>query len=190
LLTKSNKYSNSKSAKSCFSGRGPVIGGPQIFCKEPKLKCGGPVITNQVVLSDDIFCTENIDSPNAEQTKKTFNAAIKLVGPNASIDCKGRTIRQRRVGTKFAAACETPPGLSFDPSEDRKKMKENCKLFYEAGIWLVNGATAVNCKVEQFYKGILVQNGGQVKKSEVSGNLIGLRVQRDSGSIATKISDV
>ena len=43
--------------------------------------------------------------------------------------------------------------LTIDLPDQRKEIKEICKFFYQAGILLVDGATAVNCNVENFYDG-------------------------------------
>jgi len=91
--------------------------------------------------------------------------------------------------------CDTgfdePPYVTRDPSDDRKDMKEDCNIFYQGGILLRDGATAINCKVEHFYDGIIVLDG-EVKKSEVSGNRRGVFIDHRISSIATetKISDV
>lgn len=88
-------------------------------------------------------------------------AAIKLEGPNARIDCNGYTVRNVLEGS------------------------------YEYGILLIDGAMAINCNVEQFKYGFIVENGGEVKKSEASHSQIGVVVEHNiAGSVATKISDV
>ena len=131
------------------------------------------------------FGTDRVDDAS-DGVLTTLNAAIKVVGADAVIDCKDHAVRQ--LTSKSAASCEDSPGPSdVDPSDKRTTMKETCDLYYQVGIWLVDGASAINCKVEQFYDGFFVQNSGEVKKSEASGNRRG--VVWLSGS-TTKISDV
>eukprot|EP00985_Skeletonema_marinoi_P020917 scaffold12556_cov219-Skeletonema_marinoi.AAC.1 len=140
-----------------------------------------------VVLTEDLSCTDRVDDAS-DGVLTTLNAAIKVVGADAVIDCKDHTVRQ--LTSKSAASCEDSPGPNDDETSlERKTMKEECDLFYQAGIWLVDGASAINCNVnvEHFYGGFFVQNSGDVKKSEASGNRRG--VVWLSGS-TTKISDV
>lgn len=156
------------------------------FCEpERVIECGGPVITNQkVVLSDDLFCTDKVTTSTPPLQLKTLNAAIKLSGPDASIDCKGHTVRQ--VAEDFGSSavyCATEPGINLGPTNRRKNMKTNCNIYYQVGIWLENGATAINCKAEQFHDGFMVLNGGEVKNSEASRNHRGFFIQ-GSGEIS------
>jgi hypothetical protein len=54
---------------------------------------------------------------------------------------------------------------------------------YENGICLNNGATAINCNVEQFYGGIKVTDGdGEVRSSFLTSNTVGINAafSRDS----------
>ena len=158
---------------------------PKSFCEPDQvITCGDTFTNEKVVLSDDLFCTDQVAGTDDSVLEKT-NAAIKVEGPNAVLDCKGHAIIQR--STKPAAACEE----KIDDKPKRVAMKKNCDLFYQFGIWLVDGATAINCKVENFYDGIRIADGGEVKgkKSEVSGNLYGVFV-RDNVGATTKISDV
>lgn len=65
------------------------------------------------------------------------------------------------------------------------------RKYYQAGIMLEDGATAINCKVEQFYDGFLIVNGGEVKKSEASRNHRGFVIEDiDDSSKVSKISNV
>ena len=159
------------------------------FCAPAQaVTCGQTFTDEKVVLSDDLLCTDDVDDAT-NQILRTLNAAITVNGPDAIIDCKGHTIRQ--MTTLSAPACETSPGNDLDPSRDRRNMKLNCDLYYQAGIFLVNGATAINCKVEQFYDGFLIVDGGEVKKSEASRNHRGVVIEDYSGSSSvSKISDV
>ncbi len=170
------------------SGKGKA-GKSISFCEPAEVMTCGQTFTNEkVVLSDDLICMDDVDDAS-NQELKTMNAAIKVAGPDAIIDCKGHTIIQ--MTTKSAAACETPPRRDLNPSSERKSMKTDCDLYYQAGIFLVDGATAINCKVEQFYDGFLVVDGGEVKKAEVSGSRNGVRIRDQvATSSATKISDV
>lgn len=165
------------------------------FCEPvPAITCGASFTDETIVLSDDLICTDDLQNGISDDEKRTLNAAIEVIGPKASIDCKGHTISQVLVGTAVRG-CDTgfdePPYVTRDPSDDRKDMKEDCNIFYQGGILLRDGATAINCKVEHFYDGIIVLDG-EVKKSEVSGNRRGVFIDHRIGSIATetKISDV
>lgn len=157
------------------------------FCEpEPEqvLTCGQTFTDEKVVLSDDLFCTDEVGGAPTG-VLKSLNAAIKIEGPDAVIDCKGHTISQR--SSKNAAFCDK----KIVTRDEREDMKTECDLFYVYGIWLVDGATAINCKVEHFYYGIQITDGGEVKKkkSEVSGNRVGVSI-RDNSSSTTKISDL
>ena len=63
-------------------------------------------------------------------------------------------------------------------------MKQECDLFN-----LVGGATAINCNVENFYDGFLIEKGGEVQKSNAKWNRDGVEILDDSGS-TTRISDM
>lgn len=108
-----------------------------------------------------VLDTEITLSDNLLCLDSSSGAAIKLEGPNARIDCNGYTVRNVLEGS------------------------------YESGILLIDGAMAINCNVEQFNIGFIVEDGGEVKKSEASHNQIGVLVEHNiAGSVATKISDV
>ena len=169
---------------------------PDPFCKELEqvLACGQTFTNEKVVLSDDLTCTDKVEGAS-DQVLGTLNAGITLVGPSASLDCKGHTVRQ--VTTKFASNCELYEDDGAKPGHDdacegccsRIIMKKDCKLYYQAGIMLKDGATAKNCRTEQFYEGILVLNGGKVEDSEATGNADGIFVQDDVGS-KSEVSNV
>ena len=142
------------------------------FCEPASVITCGETFTNEVILSDNLICTDVIDTNTPNTQLRRLNAAIKVEGANAVIDCKGHTISQ--ITSKSAAACATNPGFALTPSDNRKQMKKDCDLYYQAGIILLDGATAINCKVEQFYEGFLVVNGVEVKKSEAYGNVRGV----------------
>ncbi len=175
------------------AGKSNVVGGKAgksiSFCAPAQaVTCGQTFTDEKVVLSDDLFCTDDVgDATNP--ILRPLNAAITVNGPDAIIDCKGHTIRQM---TRLSApACETSPGNDLNPSRDRRNMKLGCDIYYQAGIILANGATAINCKVEQFYDGFLVVDGGEVKKSEASRNHRGVVIEDYTGSSSvSKISDV
>jgi|SaaInl74LU_5_DNA_1037368.scaffolds.fasta_scaffold10804_1 hypothetical protein len=184
-----NQQQNALAAINGGGGTNPSKSGKSgPFCDtEPSVVCG-QTVTGSAVLNDDLFCTDVVDGASNDELK-TLNAAIKVEGADAVIDCKGHTVRQ--LTSKSAASCEESPGPNFNDSNKRKEMKEACDLFYQGGIWLVGGATAINCNVENFYDGFLVQNGGEVKKSEASRNRSGVDILDNSGSGSmTKISDV
>ena len=174
---------NSQIQKSFSSATNGKAGKSTSFCAPtpPAITCGQTFTDEKVVLSDDLFCTDVVPS----SPSGTSSAAIKVVGPDAVIDCKGHSIIQR--SSKNPAFCEG----SIGGTTPNKNTKTNCDLFYIFGIWLVDGATAINCKVENFYHGIQMENGGEVKgkKSEVFLNRFGL-VVRDTVSTTTKVSDL
>jgi len=163
------------------------------FCEpEPSVLCG-QTVTETVVLTDDLLCTDRVDSNTPDDVLTTLNAAIKVVGKDAVIDCKGHTVRQLTSKSAAAANCKKGPGPSDVDNNKRKTMKETCDLYYQVGIWLVDGASAINCKVEQFYDGFFVQNGGEVKKAEASRNRRGINIQDEDNSgsdLSSKIADV
>ena len=176
VASMSNGAAGSSQFQKSFATAGKA---PKSFCEPPAITCGQTFTDQKVVLSDDLFCTD--DSAGATDS---FNAAIKISGRNAVLDCKGHTISQR--STKNAAFCDG----SFLKA-NREATKKSCDLFYQNGIVLVDGATAINCKVEHFQTGIYVGKGGEIKKSEVSGNRIGVAVRNEvaTGS-TTKVKDL
>jgi len=179
---------NSSSGVSNFKSKT----GKSSFCEPvPIIQCGDEITDQKVVLSDDLFCA-NVDDKNFPVAGKVLNAVIKLSGRDARIDCKGHTIRQVAEDFgKSAVECTNSPGSPFSDNNQRATMKTNCNIYYQVGILLEDGATAINCKVEHFYDGFMVLNGGKVKNSEASRNNRGVFIQyNDNNSIDTKISDV
>ena len=171
---------------------------PDPFCEklqlQPVLACGQTFTNKELVLTEDLICTDDVEGAS-DQVLGTLNAGITLVGPSASLDCKGHTVRQ--VSTKLASNCEIEEGEGEKPGHDdacvgccsRIRMKRDCDLYYQVGIMLKEGATAKNCRAEQFYEGILVFNGGKVEESEATGNFEGIFVQDDVGS-KSEVSNV
>ena len=194
-----------------------VVGGKagKSFC-EPVIECGATFTNEKVVLSHDIICSGpgGIIIPGARATAmdgeiEDISAAITLSGPNASIDCKGHTIRQPNMMNggltsfspdgdgeeefewpNFANPFEPRNGFKFKAEMKNNLLSELDLDFFEVGILLIDGATATNCKVERFLDGFAIVNGGEVKKSETSGNVNGVIIQDETGSIETKVSDV
>ena len=156
------------------------------FCEPPPaITCGQTFENTKVVLSEDLFCTDDVTDATKAATLPKFNAAIKIKGPDAVLDCKKHTISQ--LSSKNAAYCDA----NFVTQENRQAAKLSCDLFYQVGIWLVDGATAVKCKVEHFHSGIFIGKGGEVKKSEVSGNRNGLNIRDEvSAGSTTKVKDL
>ena len=177
-------------AASCVSEHDP-LDDEEEFCGEDEIiSCGATFSNEEVVLSDDLLCTDRYYDASEDELM-ALNAAITLSGPNASIDCKGHSIRQVTAGY-FGSQClrwldRTDP---FEPSLLRSEMKSWCDLYYQAGILLTDGATAVNCNVENFIDGFLVINGGEVQMSEASENKYGVTIHDLDGSVETTISDV
>jgi hypothetical protein len=183
----SSSNSRSSAYKVCLNDHDP-IDDEEEFCKYDDVACGATFTNEKVVLSGDVFCTDNVAlATDAELL--ALNAAITLTGPNASIDCKGHSIRQMVRGL-HASDCLNGAGDYNSDNLTRKGMKEACGLYYQGGIMLVDGATAKNCRVDEFYDGFIVLNGGEVKNSEVSGNADGVFVQDMTGSRETTVSDV
>ena len=161
------------------------------FCEsEPAISCGATFSNQKVVLSEDLFCVDDVASATRLE-KRTLNAAIELTGADAVIDCKGHTIHQ--VSGVSAVNCDQTLGVARGRSDNREQMKDDCNLFYQGGILLRNGAKAINCKVQQFYDGFIVMDGSEVKKSEAFGNRRGVLVDHRVGSSQSeeaKISDL
>ncbi len=185
------KKKGGKPGKNCLNEHDP-IDDEEKFCAEQKfISCGGTFTNEKLELSHDLLCTDSIyDATDAQ--KKAHNAAITLVGSNTSIDCKGHTIHHILPNDQFTIkncpiGAVLPP---LEPSDDRKDLKERCKFFYQVGILLVDGATAVNCNVENFYDGYHIVNGGEVKKSEAFGNQNGVTIQDLTGNTESKVTDV
>lgn len=197
--------SRSKSGKSttttasvCLSDHDPIDDYGLDECEPKVVECGDTFTNEEIVLTHDLFCANNYWKATDEEKEqlKRVNGAITLSGPSASIDCKGHSIRQI-----WTAPLWPPPtcwvsllgaGINdpFEPSPTRDYMRGFCSNYYQAGILLVDGAKAINCKAENFYDGFLIINGGELRKSEASGNVYGIAVQDVSGSIETKVSDV
>ena len=186
---KANGGGGGKAGKVCLNDHDPIDDEEEFCAEEQVIECGA-TFTNEVVLSHDLICSDYINDATDEQ-KRAHNAAITLTGPNASIDCKGHTIRQIIQHEFTIQSCYIgqlwPP---LEPSDDRKHIKEVCRFFYQSGILLVDGATAVNCNVENFYDGYHIVNGGEVKKSESSGNQWGVNIQDLTGTTESKVTDV
>ena len=81
-----------KAGKVCTNDHDPIDDEEEFCAEEQVIECGA-TFTNEVVLSHDLICIDSIDDATDEQ-KRAHTAAITLVGPGASIDCKGHTIRQ------------------------------------------------------------------------------------------------
>ena len=178
-------------AASCVSEHDPVNDEEKFCAEEEIISCGATFTNEEVVLSDDLFCTDRYYDASEDELM-ALNAAITLSGPEASIDCKGHTIRQVTAGY-FGSQCLNwldPKDDPFEPSFLRSEMKTWCDLYYQAGILLTDGATAVNCNVENFVDGFLVINGGAVMSSKASENQNGVTVHDLTGSIATTVSNV
>ena len=88
-ITNSDNSSNSKSGKSASA--------PFCETEEPDsfaVNCGDIFNNNEtVVLTQDILCTDNVADARPIQLRN-LNAAIKLEGAGAIIDCQGHTISQ------------------------------------------------------------------------------------------------
>ncbi len=190
-----NRQQQQQNALAAINGIGGKAGKSISFCEpEQVMTCGETFTNEKVVLSSDLFCTDDVTDATNPQLRM-LNAAIKLEGPDAILDCKGHTVRQ--VADDFGSSavfCDRKPGSDLSPTPKRKTMKNQCNLYYQVGILLVDGATAINCKVEQFYDGFFVQDGGEVKKSEASRNYRGVVVQDEvddtDSDLDSKISDM
>ncbi len=179
------EYKQQQNALAAINGIGGKAGKAISFCEpEEVMTCGQLFENTKVVLSEDLFCTDDVNDASKAWSLPKFNAAIRIKGPDAVLDCKKHTISQR--SSKNAAYCAE----TFNQS-NRRDAKMSCDLFYQVGIHLVDGATAVNCKVEHFQSGIYIGQGGEVKKSEVSGNRNGLNIRDEvtTGS-TTKVKDL
>jgi hypothetical protein len=103
--------------------------------------CGESFTDTKVVLTDNLDCGGPLVGDQQPQP-----CAVTLDGPGAEINCQGNTLSQ----------VATPPGYINGP--------------YRSGICLNDGATAINCNVEQFGNGIRVRNGSTVANSNLSPN--------------------
>eukprot|EP00984_Skeletonema_dohrnii_P027702 scaffold17338_cov88-Skeletonema_dohrnii-CCMP3373.AAC.3 len=209
--SKSGKSVQSKSGKSasvsvCLSEHEPVDEGGLDFykCEQKVVECGDIFTDEEIVLTHDVFCANNYWNATQEEKEELdrVNAAITLSGPSASIDCNGYSVRQIWTAPvspppKHARARDCIVSLlgagsndPFEPSPTRSYMRGFCSNYYQAGILLADGAKAINCKAEEFYDGFLIINGGELKKSEASGNTYGVAIQDVSGLRESIVSDV
>lgn len=185
------KKKGGKSSKGGKSAKGNVcliddpVDDEEKFCKYGDVACGDTFTNQEIELSGDVFCTDNVFLATDAELE-ALNAAITLTGPDASIDCKGHSIRQMVRGV-HASGCLNGAGDYNSDNTSRKDMKEACGLYYQGGIMLVDGATAKNCRVDEFYDGFIIRNGGEVEKSEVSENRVGVFVQDMTGSRETTV---
>ncbi len=188
--SKAGKGGKTTTASVCLSDHDPIDDDGLDDCKPKVVECGDTFTNEEIVLAHDLFCANDYwKLTDEEKQQLNVNGAITLSGPNASIDCKGHSIRQ------IYTAPTWPPflcgssilGRGFDDPFGRRPV---CYNYYHAGILLVDGAKAINCKADNFYDGFFILNGGEVRKSEASGNEHGIAVQDVSGSIETKVSDV
>ncbi len=190
--SKGGRSRSSKGGKSAKASNVCLIDDPvddeEKFCKYGDVACGDTFTNQEIELSGDVFCTDNVVLATDAELE-ALNAAITLTGPDASIDCKGHSIRQMVRGV-HASGCSNGAGDYNSDDTSRADMKEACGLYYQGGIMLVDGATAKNCRVDEFYDGFIIRNGGEVEKSEVSENRNGVFVQDMTGSRETTVSDV
>ena len=186
--TSSLTPTTSPSSPFCPSNHNPIDTEVE-FCKYGDVVCGDSFTNQDIVLSGDVFCTDNVHLATGAELE-ALNAAITLTGPNASIDCKGHSIRQM-VRATHASGCLYEAGYHYiSDNLVRKEMKEACGLYYQGGIMLVDGATAKNCRVNEFFEGFIILNGGEAKKSEVSETRTGVVVHDMTGARETTVSDV
>ncbi len=190
-ITRNSKAGKATIASVCLSDHDPIDDDGLDECEPKVVECGDTFTNEEIVLTHDLFCANDYWKLTDEEMQQLnrVNGAITLSGPSASIDCKGYSIRQI-----YTAPTWPPPvcwmsilGTGIDDPFERRPI---CSNYYHAGILLVDGAKAINCKAENFYDGFFIINGGELRKSEASGNINGIGVQDISGSIETKVSDV
>ena len=153
----------------------------------PGVECGNVYNTTDtdeevvVILGQNLLCDENMTEADG-----SLNGALTLVGKNAVLDCQGYTISQTTdKGSAAALDCDVFP----EPGNSTQilKFKRECGLFYEAGVILKAGATMRNCKIQKFYDGAEVDDGGEIKDSEFSLNRVGVEVVNSAANTVSKV---
>ena len=107
--------------------------------------CGESFTNQKVVLADNLDC-----GPRPSDQPLDL-CAVRLTGPKAEINCDDYTLFQ--VATPQVGYTDGP--------------------FYN-GICLFDGAVARNCNVQQFNRGLYVENGGEVRSSSLTFNYYGI----------------
>jgi len=133
-----------------------------------------------VILGQNLICDENIT-----QADGSFNAALTLVGEGTVLDCQGYTISQTTESSDAALDC--PLGPSSSNETKTLRMKQECGFYYVRGVDLQNGASMVNCNVQKFWAGAVIEDGGEIKDSEFSLNVRGAQIQNFSPNTVSNI---
>ena len=182
--TTSTSTSTSKSSKS--SSYCPPEPTPDVECGNVynSTATGEQVV---VTLGGNLLCDENITEADGSPSR-----ALTLVGKDAVLDCQGYTISQTTVNidgidTGSAAALDCPifPGNSTQ----RLAMKQECGLFFEYGVRLLDGAKMMNCNIQKFWGGAEVRNGGKIEDSEFSLNRRGVQIANSGANTTSKIAN-
>ena len=134
-----------------------------------------------VILGRNLLCDENITEADGSR-----NGALTLIGKGAVLDCQGYTISQTTdKGSAAALDCDILPFTNTA----RLRMKQECGLFYEAGVILKDGATMRNCNIEKFWGGAGILDGGEIQDSEFSLNRRGVEILSFAANTVSKISN-
>ena len=148
----------------------------------PDVQCGSTYVDSTVILGENLSCNGNIT-----QADESNNAVLLLKGEKALLDCKGHTISQTTDGSAAAMDCPIFPGNSTE----RLRMKQECDLFFVAGVILKDGATMRNCNIQKFYIGGRIDNGGEIQDSEFSLNRRGVQIDNndDAANTVSKVAN-
>ena len=142
--------------------------------------CGAVYNNSEVItLGGDLICNGNITLADGIK-----NAAISVIGKNTVLDCNGNSISQETNSAGSAVDCNVFPSNSTE----RELMKKTCRLFYELGIIVRDGATVKNCNVRKFYEGGDMRGGGTIRNSIFSMNKIGLQVANYENNTQYKVA--
>ena len=135
-----------------------------------------------VTLGGNLLCDENITQADGKK-----NAALTLSGEDTVLNCQGYTISQTTVnidgideGSAAAMDCDI-----FPSNANRLAMKQECGLYYEAGVILEDGATMKNCNIQKFWTGGDIYDGGEIKNSEFNLNNRGAEIDVFDGAANT-----
>jgi len=138
-----------------------------------------------VTLGQNLLCDENIT-----EADDTRNAVLTLIGEKAVLNCQGYTISQTTVnidGTETGSAAAVDCPIFPTNSAEVLIMKQECGLFFEYGVRLLDGATMMNCNIQKFLAGGAIVNGGKIQDSEFSLNRLGVNLSNRAANAVSKV---
>ncbi len=145
----------------------------------PGVECGDVYTNTTVILGENLICEGNITEADDSR-----NFALKLSGKHAVLNCQGHTVSQVTESSAAALDCPNFPGNSTL----REKMKKECGLLYQFGIYLEDGASMKDCNVQKFYVGGRMDNGGKIEGSEFSLNREGVQISNFAANTVSKVT--